>query len=134
MSLFNHSLNFLSEGKTIDIESASLETGGCRVSSQIVPCVTLQFCIGYAGLGVPTDLGESAAGAGGKGRESIIVIPFYPYSLINDGNYTDSRLVIASHVNPDWEITNGVFVSCAVGIYLSVSVYLSVCPYMLVCM
>ncbi|XP_037799232.1 integrin alpha-PS2-like [Penaeus monodon] len=56
VSLFNHSLNFLSEGKTIDIESASLETGGCRVSSQIVPCVTLQFCIGYAGLGVPTDL------------------------------------------------------------------------------
>lgn len=56
VSLFNHSLSFLSEGKTIDIDSASLETGGCRVSSQIVPCVTLQFCLGYAGVGVPTDL------------------------------------------------------------------------------
>lgn len=75
MSLFNHSLSFLSEGKTIDIDSASLETGGCRVSSQIVPCVTLQFCLGYAGVGVPTDLGELAAGAGGReGRESINVI------------------------------------------------------------
>ncbi|XP_042859779.1 integrin alpha-PS2-like isoform X5 [Penaeus japonicus] len=56
VSLFNHSLSFLSEGKTIDIESASLEEGGCLVSGQVMPCVMLQFCIGYAGPGVPSDL------------------------------------------------------------------------------
>ncbi|KAK7008559.1 hypothetical protein SK128_014322, partial [Halocaridina rubra] len=57
VNVFNHTLKFLSEGKTIDIESASQETSGCRTpSGHSVACILLEFCVGYRGTGVPDDI------------------------------------------------------------------------------
>ncbi|XP_068245736.1 LOW QUALITY PROTEIN: integrin alpha-PS2-like [Palaemon carinicauda] len=57
VNLFNHSLTFTSEGKTIDIEAVGEDQSGCRTpSGRPVACVGLEFCIGYTGIGVPDDL------------------------------------------------------------------------------
>ncbi|XP_042203155.1 integrin alpha-PS2-like [Homarus americanus] len=57
VNLFNHSLSFLTEGKTIDIESvASLEAGCKTKTGRPVACVPLEFCLGFGGLGVPDDI------------------------------------------------------------------------------
>ncbi|XP_066957943.1 integrin alpha-PS2-like isoform X4 [Macrobrachium rosenbergii] len=57
VNLFNHSLSFTSEGKTIDIEAVGEEQSGCQTpSGRSVACVGLEFCIGYTGVGVPDDI------------------------------------------------------------------------------
>ncbi|XP_069186792.1 integrin alpha-PS2 isoform X4 [Procambarus clarkii] len=57
VNLMNHSLTFMSEGKTIDIESAASLEAGCRTQNgRPVTCVPLEFCLGYEGLGVPDEI------------------------------------------------------------------------------
>ncbi|CAL4083658.1 unnamed protein product [Meganyctiphanes norvegica] len=57
VNLFNHSLTFLLEGNTIDIESSNLDGSGCRsLSGDLVHCVMLRLCLAYRGLGVPNNM------------------------------------------------------------------------------
>ncbi|KAK3850277.1 hypothetical protein Pcinc_043006, partial [Petrolisthes cinctipes] len=53
VQLLNHSLTFMTEGKTIDLEA----TSSCRNSATLsVTCVNLQFCVAYGGVGLPRNI------------------------------------------------------------------------------
>ena len=60
MSLLNHTLTFLSvEEVDIEVTSAANREKDCRTrSGRLVSCVDLEFCVGYGGLAVPSEIGE----------------------------------------------------------------------------
>jgi len=69
--MVNHTLQFLSEGKTISIDQDSCTT---RLGES-VPCVDLKLCMSYSGVGVGPNAGKLLSSFA-ENLSSLIVIQF----------------------------------------------------------